>query len=77
LEKDGHPPALISTTAAVTMEKAAEGMRVTRMKVATRGAAPGVDQAGFAAAAEAARDTCPMSHLFKGIQVDLEARVES
>ena len=78
LEKDGHPPTRITTTASLTMEKVAEGMRITRMKVETRGMVPGVDQAAFAAAAAGARDGCPVSQLFKGnTQVDLEARLES
>ena len=78
LEKEGHHPTRITTTAAVAMEKVAEGMRITRMKVDVRGAVPGVNQAAFAAAAEGAKNGCPVSQLFKGnIQVDLEARLES
>ena len=78
LEKDGHAPTRITTTAAATMEKVAEGMRITRMKVETRGVVPGSNQAAFAAAAEAAKNGCPVSQLFKGnIQIDLEARLES
>ena len=78
LEKEGHPPTRINTTAAVAMEKVAEGVRITRMKVEVRGKVPGVDQSAFAAAAEGAKNGCPVSQLFKGnIQVELEARLET
>jgi osmotically inducible protein OsmC len=78
LEKSGHPPTRISTTASATMEKVAEGSKITRMRLETRGQVPGIDQAAFAAAAEAAKNGCPVSVAFKGnIQVELEARLES
>ena len=78
LEKEGNPPTRITTTASAHMEKVAEGMKITRMKVETRGIVPGLNQAAFAAAAEGAKNGCPVSQLFKAnIQVDLEARLES
>jgi osmotically inducible protein OsmC len=78
LEGGGHPPTRISTTASATMEKVTEGNRITRMRLEVRGQVPGIDQAAFAAAAEAAKNGCPVSHAFKGnIQVELEARLES
>jgi osmotically inducible protein OsmC len=77
LEKEGHTPTRITTTATAHMEKVPEGMRITRMKVETRGVVPALNQPAFAAAAETAKNSCPVSQLFKGnIQVDLEARLE-
>jgi osmotically inducible protein OsmC len=77
LEKSGHPPVRITTTASATMEKVAEGFRITRMRLEVRGQVPGIDQAAFAAAAEAAKNGCPVSNLFKGnLQVELEATLE-
>jgi osmotically inducible protein OsmC len=78
LEKAGHAPTRISTTASVAMEKVAEGFRITRMMLDVRGQVPGIDQAAFAAAAEGAKNGCPVSQVFKGnIEVKLEARLES
>jgi osmotically inducible protein OsmC len=78
LEKSGHPATRISTTASATMEKVAEGVKITRMRLETRGQVPGIDQAAFAAAAEAAKNGCPVSNAFKeNIQIELEARLES
>lgn len=78
LEGGGHPPTRISTTASAKMEKVAEGNRITRMRLEVRGQVPGIDHAAFSAAAEVAKNGCPVSHAFKGnIQVELEARLES
>ena len=77
LEKDGHPPTRITTTASATTEKVAEGFKITRMRLEVRGQVPGIDQATFAAAAEAAKNGCPVSTAFKGnILVELEANLE-
>ena len=78
LEKAGHTPTSITTTASAVMEKVAEGMRITRMKLEVRGRVPGIDHAAFAAAAEGAKNGCPVSTAFKGnIEMELEARLES
>jgi osmotically inducible protein OsmC len=46
------------------------------MRLEVRGEVPGVDQAAFAKAAEAAKQGCPVSQALKGIpQVELDARL--
>ena len=76
LEKDGTPPTRVSTTARCTVEKAGEGFKITRMRLETRGEVPGIDQAGFARAAEAAKEGCPVSGALKGnVQLELDARL--
>ena len=78
LEKAGHPPTHITTTASASMEKVADGFKITRMKLEVRGKVPGVDQAAFAAAAEGVKNGCPISIVLKGnIEIDIEARLES
>ena len=78
LEKAGHSPTHITTRAAAHMEKVGEGFKVTRMQLETRGKVPGIDQAAFAAAAEAARTGCPVSSVFKGnLRIEVEAKLES
>ena len=77
LEKSGTPATRISTKASCTVEKAGEGFKITRMRLEVRGKVPGVDQAGFAKAAEAAKNGCPVSTALQGnVQFDLEARLE-
>jgi lipoyl-dependent peroxiredoxin len=78
LEKTGHPPTRITTTASATIEKVGEGFKVTRMRLEVRGKVPGIDQAGFAQAAEGAKNGCPVSGAFKGnIQLELDAKLET
>src|SRR6058998_3107539 len=66
LEAAKTPPTRISTTAACTIEKVGDGFRITRMRLEVRGEVPGLDDAGFKAAAEKAKDGCPVSQALKG-----------
>jgi lipoyl-dependent peroxiredoxin len=76
LEGAGTSATRISTTAACTIEKVAAGFKITRMRLEVRGEVPGVDQAGFSKAAEAAKDGCPVSGALKGnVQIELDARL--
>ena len=77
LEKSGTPATRISTKASCTVEKAGEGFKITRMRLEVRGKVAGVDQAGFAKAAEAAKNGCPVSTALQGnVQFDLDAKLE-
>lgn len=77
LEKDGTPATRISTKASCTVEKAGDGFKITKMRLEVRGKVPGVDQSGFAKAAEAAKKGCPVSGALQGnVQFDLEAKLE-
>jgi osmotically inducible protein OsmC len=77
LEKRGPPATRISTSAACTVEKMGDGFKITRMKLEVRGKVPGLDQTGFARAAEEAKQGCPVSTALQGnVQMDLEAKLE-
>jgi len=77
LEKDGTPPTRITTTATCTFEKLEPGFRITKMNLQVRGVVPGMDQAAFAKAAEAAKEGCPVSNALKGnVQFILDASLE-
>jgi osmotically inducible protein OsmC len=76
LEKAGTPPKRITTTASATIDKVGDGFKITRMRLEVRGEIPGVDQAAFVKAAEAARDGCPVSQALTGnVAFDLDARL--
>jgi osmotically inducible protein OsmC len=78
LEAARTPATRISTTARCTVEKAGEGFQITKMRLEVRGEVPGVDQAGFLAAAEQAKAGCPVSQALKGIpQIELDAKLAS
>lgn len=77
LEKAGTPPTRISTTAKVTLEMPGGAPRVTKIRLEILGVVPGVDQATFARIAEAAKNGCPISNLFKGnTTIELDAKLE-
>jgi len=76
LEAAKTPPTRISTKASCTVEKVGDGFRITKMRLEVRGEVPGLDQAGFAAAADKAKDGCPVSQALKGnVQMELDARL--
>lgn len=76
LEKAGTPATRITTTASATIGQVADGFRITRMRLEVRGEVPGVDQAAFAKAAEAAKEGCPVSQALKGnVPFELDARL--
>jgi lipoyl-dependent peroxiredoxin len=78
LAKAGFPPERIEVTAAVTFTKDDAGWSVTDSKITVRGRAPGIDEAGFRAAAEGAKDGCPISRALKGnVELSVEATLES
>jgi len=77
LEKNGTPATQISTKASCTVDKVANGFKITKMRLEVRGKVPGVDQAKFAAAADAAKKGCPVSTALQGnVQLELDARLE-
>lgn len=77
LERDGHPPARIATTAECTIEKGDAGFRITKMHLVVVGSVPGVDVERFRKAAEAAKEGCPVSNALKGnVALSLDARLE-
>ena len=76
LERAGTPPTRITTKAACTVEKVEAGMRITKMHLEVRGEVPGIDAAGFAKAAEAAKDGCPVSNALEGnVAFSLDAQL--
>ncbi|HUL03634.1 MAG TPA: OsmC family peroxiredoxin [Gemmatimonadales bacterium] len=77
LEQGGSPATRIETTASCTVEKVGDGFKITTIALKVRGKVPGIDQARFQKAAEAAKDGCPVSGALKGnVQLKLDAKLE-
>jgi osmotically inducible protein OsmC len=77
LERAGTPPQRVETKAACTIEKVGDAFRITRMQLTVRGKVPGLSQAQFAAAAESAKNGCPVSNALKGnVEFVLDAQLE-
>ncbi len=77
LEQGGSPATRIETTAACTIDKVGDGFKITTMDLKVRGTVPGIDQAKFQQAAEAAKNGCPVSGALKGnVQLKLDAKLD-
>lgn len=75
LAEDGHAPERLRTAATVTF---VPGTGITSSALEVSGRVPGLDADGFQAAAEAAKDGCPVSQALKGnVELTLEATLES
>jgi osmotically inducible protein OsmC len=77
LSEAGSPPADLQTTARVRLEQTDEGFRITRIAITTVGEVPGVDADRFAALAEQAKATCPVSRALATTEITLEASLKS
>jgi osmotically inducible protein OsmC len=77
LAKAGHTPTSVRTTAKVYVEKVEGGMAITRIELSTRGAVPGLDNAGFVTHAQNAKTGCPVSKALASVPISLDAALES
>ena len=77
LGKGGNPPTKLEVDATVTFDNVDGGWKVASSALKVVGQVPGLDAAGFAAAAEAAKDGCPISSALKGnVDLSVEATLE-
>ena len=77
LGRAGTPPESLDVTAAVTFDKLEPGWRIVSSALTVRGRVPGLSSADFEAAAEAAKDGCPISNaLDPSIALSVEATLE-
>ncbi|HXH96535.1 MAG TPA: OsmC family peroxiredoxin [Gaiellaceae bacterium] len=73
LAQAGNPPEQLDTSATVTFQP---GEGITRIVLTVEGRVPGVDAAGFAEAAQAAKENCPVSKALAAVpEITLEARL--
>jgi osmotically inducible protein OsmC len=70
----GTPPTELRASATVTF---VPGTGITASALTVAGVVPGIDQAAFEQAAEAARDGCPVSGALAGnVELSVEATLE-
>jgi osmotically inducible protein OsmC len=78
LAKSGHPAEQIVVAASVAFETGrADGAAITSIDLEVRARVPGIDDAAFQAAAEAARTGCPVSKALAGVEIRLRASLET
>ena len=70
LANGGNPPTSLDTRADVTFQP---GEGITGVKLTVRGVVPGITAKEFEAAAEDARDNCPVSQALTGTTITVEA----
>jgi osmotically inducible protein OsmC len=73
LGRGGTPPQSLNVSARVTFDRVGDGFKVVSSELEVNGKVPGIDDAGFQQAAEAAKDGCPISQALKG-NVDLSVK---
>ena len=78
LTQDGNPPESLATDAKVTIDKVGEGFGITKIALSVTGKVPGLDADGFAAAAQGAKENCPVSQALASVpEITLETNFES
>lgn len=77
LAEAGHPPKSVKTTAAVHLDMTAAGPTITKIELRTDANVPDMAEADFRTHAEAARKGCPVSKLFQGAEITLDAKLVS
>lgn len=73
----GGTPHSLEVKADVSLGPDEPGFKLTEIKLTVRGEVDGLDLEGFAKAAQAAKETCPVSKALTGVVITLDAALES
>ena len=75
----GGTPQALEVTADVSLgpDDGDGGFKLTGIKLTVRGEVEGLDEAGFKDAAEKAKASCPISKALTGVEIALDAALES
>jgi osmotically inducible protein OsmC len=77
LAQEGHAPTRLETGAVCTLDQADGGFRITSMRLTLRAQVDGIDEEGFRAAAQQAKEGCPVSKALAGnVEISLDASLE-
>ena len=78
LARAGTSPGRLETEAATAFERVGEGFKMTSVRLTIRGEVDGLDEEAFRAAAEDAKENCPVSQALKGnVEISLDASLAS
>src|SRR5437588_13003029 len=75
LERAGHAPRRVATTATVHLEVGGDGPRISRIELRTEAEVPGIDDAAFQQQARQAKEGCPVAKALAGTEIVLDARL--
>jgi osmotically inducible protein OsmC len=77
LARAGTPPDHVHVSATVTFDKVGDAWTVTHSVLDVVGVVPGIDEAAFDAAAQEAKDNCPISRALAGnVELSVSATLE-
>ena len=71
----GYTPDYVETTAKVHIVKGDAGFSITKIELTTKASVPGIDDAEFQKAAEAAKTGCPVSRALAATDITLDAQL--
>lgn len=77
LARAGHAPTRVDVDARCTFEWGGDaGAHITAVELSLEAEVPGLDQAGLEAAAQGAKDGCPVSRALRGnVEISVSARL--
>ncbi|MGU3432876.1 OsmC family peroxiredoxin [Actinomycetes bacterium M1A6_2h] len=73
----GGTPESLDVKADVSLGPDTQGFKLTGIKITVRGEVSGLDADGFAKAAQNAKESCPVSKALTGVEITLDAALES
>jgi osmotically inducible protein OsmC len=78
LAREGTPPQRLETEATTAFEQVGEGFKLTSVRLTIRGQVDGIDDDAFRAAAEGAKENCPVSQALMGnVEISVDASLAS
>ncbi|HZH74031.1 MAG TPA: OsmC family protein [Mariniphaga sp.] len=77
LNDAGYEPQALEAEAVVTIEKADGGFRISKSALNLKGTVKGIDENEFIKLAEQAKAGCPVSKALAGIDITLEAHLNT
>ena len=76
LGESGYEPNSISTKADVSLQKVGDDFKITEITLTTEADIPDIDDETFQQHAEGAKKNCPISKLFAGTEIKLNASLK-
>ena len=73
LAQAGHAPTRLETDAVCTLDQTDAGFRITKMQLTVRGTVDGIGEDEFQAAAQEAKEGCPVSNALDAVEISLDA----
>jgi osmotically inducible protein OsmC len=76
LQRAGHEPESVETSARVHIDKSGDGFTITRIELDTTASVPGIDEDEFQQIATASKEGCPVSRALAGVgEITLDAKL--